>query len=390
MARRSNKSIQEILSGGQSSQSNREFISFDDDDKDKEKLDRKITLATEGFTTTKYCELILRDRTRLSKENALTVCDYIIDMKREINPRLNTIRTTIQFLSELCKCVGGIEKRFEDMVRDDILLYLDQCRKLENDDPMHKWINSYNSKRSVLLRFFKWLQYRNVTGDPDKRHELSVKQRKPKCILDIPRLKRKEISSYKPSDLWTPQDDLLFLKYLTNKRDRCYHMMSRDLSARPHEILSLKIKDVMFKTVDNGGGVSKQYAEVLVNGKTGSRHIPLIQSIPYIKDWPADHPSRNTPSSPIFVSLNNNHHNSNSRRPLTTNSLYQIYNDYKTVFFPKLLKDPTIQTVEEDKDDKDKIKALLAKPFNPYVRRHTGLPEKSTKLKASTLKQYAG
>jgi hypothetical protein len=120
MARRSNKSIQEILG-----QSNREFISFDDGDKE---LDRKITLVTEGFTTTKYCELILRDRTRLSKENALTTCDYIIAMKREINPRLNTIRTTIQFLSELCKCVDSVDKkRFEDMTRDDILLFLDHA-----------------------------------------------------------------------------------------------------------------------------------------------------------------------------------------------------------------------------------------------------------------------
>jgi integrase len=71
--------------------------------------------------------------------------------------------------------------------------------------------------------------------------------------------------------------------------------MSRDLSARPHEILNLKIKDIMFKTVDTGS--RKQYAEVLVNGKTGSRHIPLIQSIPYIKDWLANHPSRNNPNA---------------------------------------------------------------------------------------------
>jgi len=73
MARRSNKSVQEILLDGVH------------DDKDRE-LDRKITLVIEGFTTTKYCELILRDTTRLSKENAMTACDYIIDMKREINP----------------------------------------------------------------------------------------------------------------------------------------------------------------------------------------------------------------------------------------------------------------------------------------------------------------
>jgi integrase/recombinase XerD len=373
MARRSNKSIQEILG-----QSNNEFISFDlNSDNDKE-LDKKITLVTEGFTTAKYCELSLRDRTRLSKENAQTICDYIIDMKREINPRLNTIKTTIQFLYEFCRRVGVDKKRLEDMTRDDILLFLDQCRKPENDDPMHKWINSYNSKRSVLLRFFKWLQYRKITGDPDKRHMLSVKQRKPKCIQDIPRLKRKEISSYKPSDLWTPEDDLLFLKYVTNKRDRCYHTMARDLSARPHEILNLKIKDIVFKTVDK-----YQYAEVLVNGKTGSRHIPLIQSIPYIKDWLSDHPSRNNPNSPIFVSLNNP---SNGRRRLNISGLYNIYNHYKKVFFPKLLEDPTISSTE----DKEKIKALLVKPFNPYIRRHTGLTEKSTKLKSSTLKQYAG
>ena len=57
--------------------------------------------------------------------------------------------------------------------------------------------------------------------------------------------------------------------------------MSRDSAARPHELLKLKIKDVVFKLTPD----KKQYAEILVNGKTGTRHIPLIDSIPYIKDW---------------------------------------------------------------------------------------------------------
>jgi hypothetical protein len=64
-------------------------------------------------------------------------------------------------------------------------------------------------------------------------------------------IKEKGDSCYKPSDLWTQEDDLLFLKWVTNKRDKCYHTMARDLSARPHEILNLKIKDILFKTVDN-------------------------------------------------------------------------------------------------------------------------------------------
>jgi len=80
----------------------------------------------------------------------------------------------------------------------------------------------------------------------------------------------------------------------------------------------------------------------------------------------------------------NNH--SNDRKKLATNSLFLIYAYYKKVFFPKLLQDPSILN-----QDKDKIKALLAKPWNPYVRRRTGLTEKSKILKDSTLfKQNAG
>jgi hypothetical protein len=117
------------------------------------------------------------------------------------------------------------------------------------------------------------------------KEEMSyLRRRKPECIMGVPQLKRKEVSCYKPSDLWFQEDDLLFLKWVTNKRDRCYHTMARDLSARPHEILNLQIKDIVFKTVDN-----KYQYEVLVNGKTGSRHIPLIQSIPYIKEWLSNH-----------------------------------------------------------------------------------------------------
>ena len=51
----------------------------------------------------------------------------------------------------------------------------------------------------------------------------------------------------------------------------------------------------------------------------------------------------------------------------------------------KLLDDPTISN-----EDKDKIKSLLGKLFNPYIRRHSALTEKSTKLKLHTLNQHAG
>jgi len=144
--------------------------------------------------------------------------------------------------------------------------------------------------------------------------------------------------------------------------------MARDLSARPHEILSLKIKDIVFKAAGNG----KQYAEVLVNGKTGTGHIPLIQSIPYIKYWLSNHPSRNNLNSPLFVGLGRR----SMGKQLTINGLYTVYSYYKQEFFPKMLaEDSTISN-----EDKEKISGLLAKPFNPYIRRHSSLTEKSVKL----------
>src|ERR1700756_2645976 len=116
------------------------------------------------------------------------------------------------------------------------------------------------------MRFFKWLY------SPD----IEQKKRPTQYIIqNVPQLKRKEKSIYKPTDLWTPEDDFLFLRYCPNARDRCYHAMSRDSAARPHELLKLRIKDVGFKYTSD----KRQYAEILVNGKTGTRDIPLIDSI---------------------------------------------------------------------------------------------------------------
>jgi hypothetical protein len=157
-------------------------------------LERKISIATEGFTTQKFCELLLKDRNRLSKENALTICDYIIAMKREVNPRLSYKKNTIQFTAELSKAVG-IEKNFVDMTRDDVLCYLDNCRKPENEDRLHKWIGTYNTRLVILSRFFKWLHYPDVK-DSRRRSELSALEKKPDCIMGIKQLKRKEVSCY--------------------------------------------------------------------------------------------------------------------------------------------------------------------------------------------------
>ena len=62
-----------------------------------------------------------------------------------------------------------------------------------------------------------------------------------------------------------------------------------------------------------------------------------------------------------------------------------MYLNYREKVFPKLLDDPNVAP-----EDKQKIKELLKKPWNPYIRRHSALTEKSTILKEHVLRQHAG
>ena len=300
---------------------------------------------------------------RSSGKNGQTIIDYTNSIRNEISMSSSYEKNNVKTLAGLSKFHSN--KKFKAMNKEDILAFLNSKRKSEDVDPLHSWIATYNFYLILVTRFFKWLFHPNIS--PKNRP-------KPSCV-DIAKLRRKEQSIYKPTDMWSQEDDLLFLKYCPSKRDSCYHAIARDSSCRPHELLKLRIKDVIFKLAGD-----RQYAEILVNGKTGQRHIPLINSIPYLKDWLDEHPQSGNLNAILicgfFKSLG---------RQLRIESINHTYAKYKNKIFPKLLDDPNIST-----EDKAKIRELLKKPWNPYIRRHSALTEKSKILKESTLRQHAG
>jgi hypothetical protein len=119
----------------------------------------------------------------------------------------------------------------------------------------------------------------------------------------------------------------------------------------------------------------------LVNGKTGTRTVPLFNSIPYVKDWLDDHIQRGNPNAFLIPSRDRK----NFGKKLGEVSLNKIYAKYKSKYFPALLEDPNVPA-----EDKNKIREILKKPWNPYIRRHSALTEKSTILREHTLRQHAG
>ena len=327
-------------------------------------FDRKADLVTAGLRA--YHARCLKNEREVSRNNALIICNYIMSMKTEINLSDNYRRTNLTLLVQFSKFHN--QKPFSHITREDLLAFLDSLRKPEGVDPMCKWIGSYNLYCIQLIRFFKWLFSPDI--EPNKRP-------KPTVVQNIPQIRRKEKSIYKPSDLWSNEEDLLFLRYCPSSRMKCYHSVVRDTGCRPHEILKLKIKDITFKSVRN-----RQYAETVVNGKTGTRSLPLIDSLPYLKDYLGHgHPQPSNPNAVLICG-----EGKSLGRGISPDSLYHAYAKYKNVIFPKLLDNPNVSP-----EDKQKIRDLLKKPWNPYVvGRHASLTQKSRILKEATLRVFAG
>jgi hypothetical protein len=112
-------------------------------------FDRKLDLITGGARPYIKKHLL----TRITKENCATRINYILDMQTEVSPSQNHRNNTIYKLKQLAEFHNP--KSFKDMTRQDMIAFLDCFRKPESVDLMHKWIGTYETSKSILLRFFK-------------------------------------------------------------------------------------------------------------------------------------------------------------------------------------------------------------------------------------------
>lgn len=313
-----------------------------------------------------YFRSILKKLQESNRENADILCKHILTEQVEFNIKNSTKEGKIKTLVWLSNFFED-KKRYQDMTKDDILAYLNNLRKPQENG--NGWINTYNNRQMVFLKFFRWLYNQD---EPDL-----LKRVTPACMVGIKRLAKREKTSYKPSDIWDERDIAIFLKYCPNKRDRCYYAMAFDMSARPHEILSLRIKDIKFCTTED----NRQYVEVRIpDGKTGSRVTVLINSLPYLKEWLLEHPHSSNSDSYLFIIKNG--------ARLTYEGLARRCTYYEKNYYPSLLSDSS--TIQVEVPDKAIIRNLLTKPWNLYVLRHSALTKKSQFLTEANLRSHAG
>ena len=99
-----------------------------------------------------------------------------------------------------------------------------------------------------------------------------------------------------PEELLTEEDIIKLINAANSQRDRAFVAMLYETGCRIGEILFIRIKHIQF---DNYGAV------VMVSGKTGSRRLRIITSVPYLTEWLNHHKSKENPDAYLWISKEN-------------------------------------------------------------------------------------
>jgi len=194
--------------------------------------------------------------------NAKTVESYIKYMSLE-GFKATTQYTKLWTLKALIKHLD--DKNIAEIDKSDIEAYILDRRSRLKPKTVHNDI--------VDLRlFFKWF-------NPDNDFFEGIKTKQPKNRLPTTELIRQE-------------DVMQMLTACQSQRDRALIITLWDSGARVGEILNLSIRDVQ---------LDKYGAVIVVDGKTGMRRLRLINAVPDLQLWLNQHPNKNNPDAPLFV-----------------------------------------------------------------------------------------
>ena len=180
---------------------------------------------------------------------------------------LNTLHT----LSKL------VPKPFSESNKDDVM---ELVRKIESKN-YSDWTK--RDFKIIIKRFFKWLK--QTEDYPEEVKWIKAKSNKNHTL---------------PEELLTVAEIEKLANAANNPRDKAFILVLYDSGCRIGEILSLRIKNVQF---DEFG------AQLIVNGKTGQRRVRVIASAPKLAVWIDNHPNRDNPDSPLWVSLGTKNRN---------------------------------------------------------------------------------
>lgn len=323
------------------------------------------------------------------KENGVFIIKYIYSRMQEQSLKPSSRSNMIQGLTQFSFYHNN--KAFYKMDKNDVQQYLnsfdpthpnyqtrlktykDGYAERKNNQSRTFSIEAYQQAKIRIESFFKWLYYPTVH---------TKRRQKPPIIQDLEIRTAKRKDKYDGEDMWTWDEDYVFLRYARSYKIKAFHAMARETKGRGCDLLPLKIGDLENK-VDEEGKVYRLVKNIGKKGKMDEgRKMPLILSDKYLKDLLRVHPHGDNPDYFIFISENRKNRGRNLHTEV--HSMYVMYQKEKE-YFKELLNDQVIPD-----EDKRFIQSMLKKPWGNHIRRHTGLSDLADEKKGEPFIKAAG
>jgi integrase len=180
-------------------------------------------------------------------KDKILVADFILSCVHQENITVNTKRA---YLVALARLSIHVKKSLEEIT--DLADYVNAFHPDRSEDQDQRWINTQKSLCMPIMKFYKWLAYPDLT--PRECKQLGRYKLPPVIRNFVIQNKNSTKSPIKREDIWEDKDVHIFLKYCTeNPRLQFYHALAYESSARPGELLKLKIRDISPKPDEQGG-----------------------------------------------------------------------------------------------------------------------------------------
>tara|TARA_Y100000310_G_scaffold38650_1_gene36186 strand:- start:1059 stop:2261 length:1203 start_codon:yes stop_codon:yes gene_type:complete len=178
-----------------------------------------------------------------------------------------------RYLYDLLRFANMLEGSLKNATKEGI-------RKVVVGLEKKEWTS--NSKRTFKIMIRKF--YRTI----EEIDESGVYPERVRWIKPNSNMGQKKL----PEDLLNDHDVQKMLEVSEDLRDRALIAVLYESGCRIGEVGSMKIKNIVFD--DHGAVIS-------VFGKTGSRRIRLVYSVPYLQEWINNHPVRSNRESFVWI-----------------------------------------------------------------------------------------
>lgn len=154
--------------------------------------------------------------------------------------------------------------------------------------------HSKSDHRRVLKQFFKWFE------DEDRRLQNGSQESRDNARRLYKYLQRDVIGKPKHqsmdySGIITEEDALLLIdKGCRTPLERAMVAVLHETGCRVGELLNLRIRDIEHK---------ERHGMLRLDGKTGDRRVPIIQSLPHLVKWIENHPHKENRDALLWISI---------------------------------------------------------------------------------------